>query len=69
MQPALLRQATYGSMRIGLYEPIKDALVGSSGAAPGVFHKLVAGVTSGAFASGLCNPTDVVKASDDGFGV
>jgi hypothetical protein len=35
--------------------------MGPSGGAPTVWHKLVAGVTSGALASGLCNPTDVVK--------
>lgn len=61
VQPALLRQATYGSLRIGMYEPLKEALMGGSTAAPSVLHKLVAGVTSGALASGLCNPTDVVK--------
>lgn len=61
VQPALLRQATYGSLRIGMYEPLKEALMGGSSAAPSVLHKLVAGVTSGALASGLCNPTDVVK--------
>jgi hypothetical protein len=69
--PALVRQATYGSARIGMYEPIKEAI--SSVVAPSdasgvasnrsstVLEKLLAGTLSGAIASGLFNPTDRVK--------
>lgn len=58
VQPALLRQATYGALRIGLYEHIKGL--------PGVdsssfLSKIMAGMASGALASALCTPTDVVK--------
>jgi hypothetical protein len=71
VQPALLRQATYGSLRIGMYEPIKTsvhALVSGTTpradgtqAPPTMLEKGLSGMLSGALASGLCNPTDVVK--------
>jgi len=77
LQPALLRQATYGSLRLGCYEPIKDALAallfpaaaggGAGGAAtrapaPMPFAlKLLAGMLSGGASAGLCCPTDVAK--------
>jgi hypothetical protein len=64
IQPALLRQATYGSLRIGMYEPIKSFVVrkipGKTDG-PNVMHKLLSGVICGGLASALCNPTDVVK--------
>ena len=68
VQPALLRQATYGSARIGMYEPIKETYQGildgndaRNKRDPGILVKLLSGVTSGALASGLFNPTDVRK--------
>ena len=68
-KPALLRQLTYGGMRYGLYEPIKQLLVGDAhdpdGPGPAgdfpIYIKLLAGCLSGALASGICNPTDVLK--------
>jgi len=63
--PALVRQATYGSARIGMYEPIKGAIGTAAGrpagAAPGFADKLLAGTLSGALASAAFNPTDRVK--------
>lgn len=65
VQPALLRQATYGAMRIGLYEPIKTFYSGLLGTdprqPPTVLSKILSGITSGGIASAICNPTDVVK--------
>lgn len=62
LEPALWRQATYGSMRYGFYTPIKELL------APGVEkqdlhlgHKITAGALSGALSSAICNPADLVK--------
>jgi len=62
LEPALWRQASYGSMRYGFYSPIKDAI------APGVakkdlslHHKIIAGGLSGAFSSAIANPCDLVK--------
>ena len=60
LQPALLRQATYGSLRVGLYEPTKAALA-ALGAAPGLPTKLLAGMCCGGAAAALCCPTDVAK--------
>jgi hypothetical protein len=67
VQPALLRQATYGSLRIGLYEPVKSLLGTTnpsglrSDGSPSLLNKILAGVASGAIGSAICNPTDVVK--------
>ncbi len=77
LSPALLRQATYGSARIGLYEPAKRALASARGRALGaprrqpaapsrpepspLVDKLLAGTMSGALASAAFNPTDRVK--------
>ena len=64
LPPALLRQSTYGSLRYGLYGPMRDSL----GVAPGtpkseipLWKKIVAGGGSGALASAVANPTDLVK--------
>ena len=64
IQPALLRQAVYGSLRYGLYAPIRNAI----GVSPNVskdqipFHlKFIAGGSSGALASFIANPTDLLK--------
>lgn len=61
--PALLRQSTYGSLRYGLYNPIRDML-GVDPANPNAipfWKKLAAGGGAGAIASGIANPTDLVK--------
>ena len=60
LRPALLRQASYGTLRVGMYEPAKAALAGA-GVAPGLPLKLLAGMLCGGAAAGLCCPTDVVK--------
>ena len=64
LKPALLRQATYGAMRYGLYAPIRNSL----GVDPNlpkseipIVKKIVAGATAGAVASFLANPTDLIK--------
>ena len=64
LKPALLRQATYGAMRYGLYAPIRNSL----GVDPNlpkseipIVKKIVAGATAGAGASFLANPTDLIK--------
>ena len=62
LEPALWRQASYGSLRYGLYAPIKDLL------APGVAkqdlplgYKILAGGLSGTVAQAAANPCDLVK--------
>lgn len=61
LQPALLRQATYGSVRIGLYEPVKVLVSPRDGSAPTLGHKMLAGALCGGAAATLCCPADVVK--------
>jgi len=67
LSPALLRQSTYGSIRYGLYAPLRDALGADTGAGVGaggqlaLGKKVVAGAAAGALASGIANPTDLVK--------
>eukprot|EP00419_Tripos_fusus_P008377 CAMPEP_0172674520 /NCGR_PEP_ID=MMETSP1074-20121228/12778_1 /TAXON_ID=2916 /ORGANISM="Ceratium fusus, Strain PA161109" /LENGTH=277 /DNA_ID=CAMNT_0013491931 /DNA_START=205 /DNA_END=1038 /DNA_ORIENTATION=+ len=63
LSPALLRQSTYGSLRYGLYSPLRDML-GVDPTRPGeiaLWKKIAAGAGAGAFASGIANPTDLIK--------
>jgi len=57
--PAWLREASYTSLRLGLYEPIK-VLVGATASA-GFFRKFLAGALAGAIGSCAGNPFDVLK--------
>ncbi|KAJ9544418.1 hypothetical protein OSB04_024125 [Centaurea solstitialis] len=60
--PGLHRQCLYGGLRIGLYEPIKNLYVGDNfvGDVP-LTTKILAGLTTGALAIAVANPTDLVK--------
>ncbi len=60
ISPALLRQATYGTIKIGLYHAIKRTLV-KNPEDETIYYNMVAGITAGAISSALCNPTDVLK--------
>jgi hypothetical protein len=61
--PSMIREATYSSLRLGFYDPIKNLL------APHVkekndftlMQKILAGGISGALGSAIANPTDLVK--------
>ncbi|XP_078179230.1 mitochondrial substrate carrier family protein isoform X1 [Carex rostrata] len=58
--PALTRSLLYGGLRLGLYEPCKQAceyVFGSSNFA----FKFASGAVSGALATALTNPTEVLK--------
>lgn len=60
LAPALLRQATYGTIKIGVYHTLKRALItdpADETLATNVFCGVVAGITS----SSIANPTDVLK--------
>jgi len=57
--PAWLREASYTSLRLGLYEPVK-VLVGATANA-GFFRKFLAGAIAGAIGSCAGNPFDVLK--------
>lgn len=60
--PGLHRQCLFGGLRIGLYEPVKDLYVGENfvGDVP-LSKKILAGLTTGALAISIANPTDLVK--------
>jgi len=61
LPPALVRQSTYGSLRYGLYGPIKNSMGIKAGEAVPLWKKIVAGGTAGAVASAIANPTDLMK--------
>lgn len=60
--PGLHRQCINGSLRIGLYEPVKKLYVGDNfvGEVP-LTKKILAGLTTGAIGIAVANPTDLVK--------
>ncbi|XP_078444971.1 mitochondrial uncoupling protein 1-like [Wolffia australiana] len=60
--PGLHRQCLFGGLRIGLYEPVKTLYVGEDfvGDIP-LSKKILAGLTTGALAITIANPTDLVK--------
>nr|BAA92172.1 uncoupling protein a [Symplocarpus renifolius] len=60
--PGLHRQCLFGGLRIGLYEPVKSFYVGDNfvGDIP-LSKKILAGLTTGALAIIVANPTDLVK--------
>ena len=56
-----------GGLRIGLYDPLKRAFMGSKAEKtdmPGLHVKIAAGLTSGALAILVASPTDLVKVLD-----
>jgi len=61
LPPALLRQSTYGSLRYGLYTPIRDFLNSGNQGSATLWQKVVAGASAGAVASAIANPTDLIK--------
>ena len=64
-----LREASYSSLRFGLYEPIKTFLntLAADPSAPTPFYKKVlAGLSAGAFAAAVASPTDFLKIKAQG---
>jgi hypothetical protein len=55
-----LREASYTSLRLGLYAPIKE-LVGAGLPGAGFFRLFLAGAIAGAIGSCAGNPFDVLK--------
>ena len=67
LKPALLRQASYQSVKMFLYEPIRDAVLkastkeGEPPSQPKLWQMIVAGGIAGAVGTFLTSPTDLVK--------
>ena len=58
--PALLRQASYGTLKIGLYHTLKGVITPDP-LDERLLTNVCAGVISGAVSSAIANPTDVLK--------
>ncbi|XP_031250848.1 mitochondrial substrate carrier family protein ucpB isoform X1 [Pistacia vera] len=60
LTPALARSLLYGGLRLGLYEPSKYACDWAFGST-NILVKIASGAFSGATATALTNPTEVLK--------
>jgi len=60
---SMIREMSYSSLRMGLYDPIKDLLAPKAKDKNEftLFQKILAGGLCGAIGSSIVNPTDVVK--------
>lgn len=58
--PAGLREASYSSLRLGLYDPIK-IIVGANQPGAGFLRKFIAGALAGAVGCSAGNPFDILK--------
>ncbi|XP_070173453.1 kidney mitochondrial carrier protein 1-like [Littorina saxatilis] len=58
--PALLRQATYGTIKIGAYHTLKRAVI-SNPEDETLAVNVICGITAGVVSSSIANPTDVLK--------
>ncbi|XP_066283447.1 mitochondrial substrate carrier family protein ucpB-like [Branchiostoma lanceolatum] len=59
--PSILREASYSTIRLGSYEPMKELLGATDPAHTPLWKKILAGATSGAIGSSIATPTDLVK--------
>jgi len=57
----LQRQMLFASLRIGLYEPVRDLVIGKDVKEPSFGAKVVAGLITGTIGILVANPTDIVK--------
>ncbi|XP_015918569.2 kidney mitochondrial carrier protein 1 isoform X2 [Parasteatoda tepidariorum] len=60
IKPALLRQATYGTIKIGIYYSLKGILINHPHEET-LFKNVLCGVTAGVIGASIANPTDVLK--------
>lgn len=58
----MLREASYSSIRMGLYEPARAAIApGKSVADVSLWQRILAGFLAGGIGSAIANPTDLIK--------
>jgi solute carrier family 25 (mitochondrial uncoupling protein), member 8/9 len=60
LAPGLLRQMVFATLRIGLYEPVRNFFHSEPGEIP-IYKKIMAGLTTGTIGITIANPTDLVK--------
>lgn len=60
LAPAVLRQATYGTIKIGLYHSLKRAIC-KDPKDETLLPNVCCGITAGVVSSSIANPTDVLK--------
>ena len=58
---SLLREATYSTIRLGMYEPFKELLGAKDKAHTPLWKKFAAGLLSGSFGAIVANPYDLMK--------
>lgn len=63
LTPALMRSVLYGGLRLGLYQPSKYVCE-LAFESPNVLMKIASGAFSGAVATALTNPVEVLKVLD-----
>jgi len=63
LTPALLRQASYSSIRMGIYEPVRDLIAGKDVKIEDIpfWKRAAAGGTAGAIGIAIANPTELIK--------
>ena len=64
---SLMRELSYGGIRLGAYEPIKELFGATDPAHTPLWKKIAAGGTSGMIGSSIANPTDLVKIRMQGY--
>ncbi|XP_014678335.1 PREDICTED: kidney mitochondrial carrier protein 1-like [Priapulus caudatus] len=60
VSPALLRQATYGTIKIGIYYSLKEMLI-KNPEDNTLLTSVICGIVAGVVSSSFANPTDVLK--------
>jgi hypothetical protein len=65
---AVLRQATYGTLKYGSYPTIERTIQASLGetGASSLLVKIISALLAGTFSSAICNPTDLLKTRKQG---
>lgn len=61
LSAGLYRQIIFASLRIGLYEPVRNIYHKDPTRDPPLFKKILAGLTTGAIGITIANPTDITK--------
>ena len=57
---SFLRESSYSTLRLGLYEPFKD-LIGAKREDAPMYLQAIAGLCSGLLGAAIANPCDVLK--------